>query len=744
MTSPKVLSLIISILLIFLLIAIDFIFGFLGFYGIKRFEVILIQILLLFPLIYIILLFIFYKFYEIPISNIINKNLSLLDKRKVNIYQANALKSIFDVFEIYHSELDTLKASEKKYKRLVESLENTYFLYSHNTDGIFTYVSPSIKNILGYSQEEFFTDFDKYYTDNPINKKAVEYTLNSIKGIKQKPYNLEVFNKYGNKILLDVTEIPVKDENDKVVAVEGIAKDITQENLLISKIKTNSERFKNIFDKSPIAIWEEDFSEVKKYLDTLNISKDDNYEDFINNNPDVVKKCAELIKVIDINEAVLKLHNADSKEVLLNNITSTFTEESFIAFSNELISLWNGEKEIKTDGVIKTLDGVEKEVRVICSIPFGIKNSWSRILVFMIDISDKKLFEQKLMEKEYIINSSNSYISTCNLDGIISFVNPAFLLKWKYNSINEVVNRPFWDFWEVHKDNEFIWNSLMGIGKWSGELVGIKNDGTRFDLHMSLAAVRDKNENPICFMASGIDITDRKLTENRFKLATEIGVDLVYEYDVKTNSLIWFGDIDKALGYEKGEISKNTEAYKQIINPFDVEKFSELAKKHMETYEEFSNEYRIHKKDGSWRYFYNKAVPMFDNNNIPYKWIGICTDVTEKKDIELELNEKNEVLKYSHNYIMITDESGFIKYINPALEKLIDEDLAENVLNRPFWKFLLADTKPDILMEELNRAGEWIVEMALKSEKKESKLLFRTKSLRNEQTDSISIIFIGN
>ena len=48
---------------------------------------------------------------------------------------------------------EALRLSENKYRNLVENMEEKHFIYSHNLDGIFTYVSPSIKNILGYSQE---------------------------------------------------------------------------------------------------------------------------------------------------------------------------------------------------------------------------------------------------------------------------------------------------------------------------------------------------------------------------------------------------------------------------------------------------------------------------------------------------------------------------------------------------------------------------------------------------------------
>jgi signal transduction histidine kinase len=64
-------------------------------------------------------------------------------------------------------------------------------------------------------------------TDNPGNEKALKHTDLSLKGIKQPPYELEIYHKDGSQHTLKVQEVPVFDMNHKVIAVEGIAEDIT-------------------------------------------------------------------------------------------------------------------------------------------------------------------------------------------------------------------------------------------------------------------------------------------------------------------------------------------------------------------------------------------------------------------------------------------------------------------------------------------------------------------------------------
>lgn len=121
-----------------------------------------------------------------------------------------------------------LRQSELKHRRMIENLGAEYFFYSHDKEGVFNYVSPSITNILGYSQKEFCVDFDAFLTDNPVNEKVIEYTRNSIQGKQQPAYDLEIFNKNGEIHQLQVVESPVFDEQGKVIAVEGLAHDVTE------------------------------------------------------------------------------------------------------------------------------------------------------------------------------------------------------------------------------------------------------------------------------------------------------------------------------------------------------------------------------------------------------------------------------------------------------------------------------------------------------------------------------------
>jgi PAS domain S-box-containing protein len=131
-----------------------------------------------------------------------------------------------------------LAVSEQKYRRLIEALRGNYFFYTHDESGLFSYLSPSISNVLGYSQGEFEIHFTEYLTQSNINKDVLHYTEQSLKGIRQPPYEIEICHKNGNIHRLEITEEPVLNRHGHVIAVEGIAHDITQ------RVKTQVEREK--------------------------------------------------------------------------------------------------------------------------------------------------------------------------------------------------------------------------------------------------------------------------------------------------------------------------------------------------------------------------------------------------------------------------------------------------------------------------------------------------------------------
>lgn len=147
-----------------------------------------------------------------------------------------------------------LRDSESKYRNLVENLEETHFLYQHDKDGVFTYVSPSITQILGYSQTDFLAHYTRYMTGDPINKEAIRHTELSLQGQRQPPYQVEIIHKDGSVKWLEVSESPVTGEDGEVYSIQGIARDVTEKKKAEEALFQSKEQLRATFDNAAIGM----------------------------------------------------------------------------------------------------------------------------------------------------------------------------------------------------------------------------------------------------------------------------------------------------------------------------------------------------------------------------------------------------------------------------------------------------------------------------------------------------------
>jgi two-component system, cell cycle sensor histidine kinase and response regulator CckA len=139
-----------------------------------------------------------------------------------------------------------LMQSEERYRSLVENLRDEYILYKHNSQGIIEYVSPSITNILGYTEDEFLRHYSTFLTDNPMNQASIVLTEKAMAGEQQPPYLVEVYHKNREIRTLRVTENPVLDHKGEVVGVSGIAHDITK----LSQMEAERERLVSAIEQA--------------------------------------------------------------------------------------------------------------------------------------------------------------------------------------------------------------------------------------------------------------------------------------------------------------------------------------------------------------------------------------------------------------------------------------------------------------------------------------------------------------
>ncbi|MDD4184295.1 MAG: sensor domain-containing diguanylate cyclase [Candidatus Izemoplasmatales bacterium] len=119
-------------------------------------------------------------------------------------------------------------------------------------------------------------------------------------------------------------------------------------------------------------------------------------------------------------------------------------------------------------------------------------------------------------------------------------------------------------------------------------------------------------------------------------------------WDVKTDKVRFNPLKVTAIGYDMSELPEDIgfRFFTEKLHPDDYEPTMQAMRDHLEGRSDvYEVEYRIKSKSGAYRYYYDRGViTRRDNAGKPLFLAGIVFDVTKRREIELELEEKNKIL----------------------------------------------------------------------------------------------------
>lgn len=127
---------------------------------------------------------------------------------------------------------------------LIESLKDSYFLYSCGRNGEVTYVSPSVANVLGYTKEQFLETVNKSGHYFSLCEKYDVPSENSLNGDKTEPYEIQIPHKDGSPCWLEVSEYPMCGEDGNVDGVECIFHNISDRKKAELGLQTSVEKLR--------------------------------------------------------------------------------------------------------------------------------------------------------------------------------------------------------------------------------------------------------------------------------------------------------------------------------------------------------------------------------------------------------------------------------------------------------------------------------------------------------------------
>ena len=423
------------------------------------------------------------------------------------------------------------------------------------------------------------------------------------------------------------------------------------------------------------------------------------YKHLFENNPSVmVLYDFETLKIIDCNKEALELYGYTKEELLNLSIRDVRPAED-VDLINKATKNENSYGQIhkaiyrhqKKSGEIIHVDVtghlIDYEGRR-CS------------LVLINDITENKKAEQLVIESEVkyrtmIESSMDAMLLTIKNGGILSTNAAACQI---FQMTNEEIIAAGRNGLVDITDPRLVplLEERERVGKIRGELTFKRKDGTKFPGEITSVVFIDGNGLEKTSMIIR-DITvqknaDKEILESnqRYNYVTKATFDTVWDWDLTTDLLHWGEGFNTILGYGSLENETESKSWTNKIHPDDYDRVIKgvhLCINSKAFDENWTDEYRFLKADGTYAFVQDKGLIVRNDKNQAIRMVGAMQDITQKKKENLRLKLLESVVTNTKDAVLITeaeplDEPGpKILYVNEAFSKMTGY-AAEDVIGK--------------------------------------------------------------
>ena len=332
--------------------------------------------------------------------------------------------------------------------------------------GDFIEINDQFCQLLGYSEREI-KQRNFLSVTHPDDCEQSILNLEKLRNGEISAYSMEkrYITKTGSVVWVNLTVSPLFKKNKKVTTNIAIVENISLKKEAQQLVKKSETRFKSLFEDSPIPLFEKDFSEIKKYLEKLNLINEsvETVTLYLKMNPEVVHKCIPLLKIIDVNTMCLKLYKVETKKELITKLLIIDHEAAFSCFINQLVAITQGNKQLITDTRIKNNNGDYRDVNLRWNVIRGYEKTLERIIVSAEDITDRKASEKIIFKSqqkiESLINTIDGIVWECDAQTLsFSFISKKVEKILGYTSEEWLSSTTFWTDHIFPEDREWTIN----------------------------------------------------------------------------------------------------------------------------------------------------------------------------------------------------------------------------------------------------------------------------------------------
>lgn len=150
---------------------------------------------------------------------------------------------------------EALRESEARFRRLAENAPDIIYRYRFLPEPGAEYVSSASTAMTGYTPEEHYADPELVFKlVHPDDRHLLE-ALAAGRFDPTDPLVIRCVRKDGKVIWTEQRSVPIRDADGNVVALEGIAREITERKRQEVALRESEERYRELFESSPQVLW---------------------------------------------------------------------------------------------------------------------------------------------------------------------------------------------------------------------------------------------------------------------------------------------------------------------------------------------------------------------------------------------------------------------------------------------------------------------------------------------------------
>jgi len=291
--------------------------------------------------------------------------------------------------------------------------------------GDITLWNPAAERVFGWSEREVlghpvpFVQPDKESEFRRLMARVLE-------GEQLTGLELKRERKDGRPIEISLSTAPLRDRENVVIGTMALIDDITERRTAQQALRESEARYRTLFDDSPVALWEEDFSEVSTYLDRLRLSGIHDFRSYLEKHPEVVTHALSLVKVLDLNRRALEFYPTRDKESLLGSLDRILGPASLDMFREQLAALAEGERTMEREFLSTGAGGAARLLHLHLTVAAGSSDNLRRVLVSYVDTTERHRAEAAIREQtalsEALRDAAAVLTSTLNRDEVLERV----------------------------------------------------------------------------------------------------------------------------------------------------------------------------------------------------------------------------------------------------------------------------------------------------------------------------------